>query len=298
MEMHKPSALTGKESVLDMDHYYLLGSPIAHSLSPKMMNTSFRLLGVDAEYGLRETTAPTLTEVVTELKKEGACGWNVTMPVKSAMMSLCDELSLASRIGGSVNTVVNRGGRLTGHTTDGIGLVQALARAGISIKGEKLALLGTGGAASAILIQCAIDGAKEIAVFANRPASRARAERIRAELTDVSPCKIEILSYEDPELLRSVIAASRVLINATNVGMEGADAPSCLIPDESFLHKDLFVYDIIYHPAKTPLLAMAEAAGIPFENGVSMLLCQGAASFRLWTGLEMPLDDLVGDLFR
>ena len=282
-----------------MDKYYLLGSPISHSLSPKMMNTSFRMLGLDARYDLLETTEATIADVVARLRQEAASGWNITMPVKSAMSRLCDELSVASRIGGSVNTVVNRGGRLIGHTTDGIGLVNALKRRGISIKGENLVLLGTGGAASAILIQAAIDGAKEIAVFANRPSSRARVEGICAALAGVSPTRVSIFSYENPEVLRSAIAKSRVLIQATNVGMQAASGAkeACLIPDAGYFHKDLFVYDIIYHPEETPLLAMAKAAGVPCENGVSMLLGQGAESFRLWTGLEMPLDDLVRDLF-
>ena len=164
-----------------MDQYYLLGSPVAHSLSPAMMHAAFSALGIDAAYGLIDTNMLPLKEAVARLRSE-AKGWNVTMPDKNSMALLCDELSTASMIGGSVNTVLSRDGRLIGHTTDGTGLIDALARSGVSIRGGVMTLLGTGGAASAILIQCALDGASEIHVFANRPASKARVLAIKEKL--------------------------------------------------------------------------------------------------------------------
>ena len=280
-----------------MDQYYLLGSPVAHSLSPAMMHAAFSALGIDAAYGLIDTNKLPLKEAVARLRSE-AKGWNVTMPDKNGMALLCDELSTASMIGGSVNTVLSRDGRLIGHTTDGTGLIDALARSGVSIRGGVMTLLGTGGAASAILIQCALDGASEIHVFANRPASKARVRAIKEKLSPHTETAIAVHGYEDPEELKAALAKSRVLVQATNVGMEGtAQEGSCLIPDPSFLPRDLFVYDIIYHPEETPLLEMARRAGCRTENGRSMLLMQGAASFRIWTGRDMPVELVYEKVF-
>lgn len=282
-----------------MQHYYLLGSPVKHSLSPAMMNRSFQLLGMDAAYGLQETNENQLEAVVRSLKAENAGGWNCTMPVKSAMASLCDELSTASRIGGAVNTVVNRGGRLFGDTTDGTGFLRAMEAAGCPLPGRKMTLLGTGGAASAILIQAALSGVREISVFANRPASREKAEAIAESLRPHTETVITLHSYADPEELRAEISTSAALVNATSVGMEGGRGEGkSLIPDRSFLRPDLFVYDIIYHPYETPLLRLAASAGCPHANGESMLLYQGAASFFLWTGQKMPVRDIYTHVFK
>ena len=154
-----------------MEKYYLIGSPVAHSKSPAMHNCAFSKLGIDAVYGLIEADENELPKVVDRLRRENAAGWNLTMPDKTAMCSLCDELSPAAGIGRSVNTVKNENGRLIGHTTDGAGFILALKRSGHLISGNKMTLLGTGGAASSILIGSALEGASEISVFYHRPAT-------------------------------------------------------------------------------------------------------------------------------
>ena len=277
-----------------MDRYCLIGSPVAHSLSPAMMNRSFSLLGMDAAYGLRETTLDGLSSAVEELVREGYRGWNVTMPLKQAMAGLCDRLSPESEIGGSVNTVKNDGGVLTGFTTDGTGAVRALSAAGIPVRGSRLTLLGTGGAARAILIRAALDGAARLSVFYNSPKSRGIICELRQKLGARSLTEIEVLPLSDRDLLTMRIRGSAALINATSVGMEGGPDPSgCPLPDPSCLSGSPYVYDIIYHPTKTPLMKMAEDAGCGNECGISMLLYQGAASFRIWTGRDMPVDDIL-----
>lgn len=285
-----------------MDQYYLIGSPVAHSLSPAMMNLAFKELGIDAHYGLAEADEKQLPSVVERFLKKGVSGWNVTMPDKKAMMKLCDELSVAARIGGSVNTVKNVNGRLYGYTTDGQGFTDALNRAGVPVGGRKLALLGTGGAAASILIQSALDGAREIAVFYHREASAERIRFIAEKLRAESRTRIHIYSISDPEVLRSEIRSSDILCNATSIGMrtdtEKAADSDCLIPDLAYLHDSLFVYDIIYHPLKTPLLILAEKAGLKAQNGLSMLLGQGAAAFSIWTGKVMPYDTVWQTVFR
>ena len=278
-----------------MKHYYLLGSPVRHSLSPAMMNLSFRSLGIDAEYSLCETDADSLSDTVCRILSEGASGWNVTMPCKSAMASLCDTLSDAARIAGAVNTVAVTSLGLAGHTTDGTGFMNAAASAGFPLPGRKITLLGTGGAASSILIQASLDGVSSVSVFYHRPTSAERVMQIAEELSGLSKTRISLYSLDDTERLRKELLDSTALINATNVGMSGTDpaGPSCLIPDSSYLPNHLFVYDIIYHPAVTPLLAMADECGCPWSNGESMLIRQGAESFRIWTGRTMPLNEVT-----
>ena len=283
-----------------MQTYYLIGKPISHSLSPHMMNLSFSLLGMDACYRLCEADESELSEAVDRLVRNGAAGWNVTMPDKSAMKELCGSLSTEAMISGSVNTVVNRDGHLTGHTTDGAGFVRALCDAGFPPSGKKITLLGSGGAAGAILIRAALDGASSIFVFANRPSSSRRVAEIREKLGDYSGTEIGIFSYDNPAVLKARISDSDILVNATSIGMNTGkkEEIQCLIPDASFFHPDLFVYDIIYHPLKTRLVRMASEKGIKAEGGLSMLVSQGAESFRIWTGREMPVRDVYASIYQ
>ena len=174
----------------------LLGSPCAHSVSPMMHNASFEALGLDYRYLAFDVNEETLPTAVAGLKVLGARGFNLTMPDKNLMVSLCDELSTAARIIGAVNTVVNENGRLVGHNTDGIGYMQSIKDAGYDIIGKKMTLLGAGGAATAILVQAALDGLKEISVFV-RPTSRFYDRLVHTvdELTEITDCRIRICDF-------------------------------------------------------------------------------------------------------
>lgn len=266
----------------------LLGSPVAHSVSPAMHNLAFSALGLDYAYLAFDTGGGRLAQAVTALKALAARGWNVTMPDKTAMCGLCDQLSDAARLTGSVNTVVNEGGILTGHTTDGIGYLRAAREAGFPLEGKRIVLLGAGGAAVSVLVQAALDGAGQISVFNSRSANFSRVEGILKELAPLTSCRLSILDYSDGSRLRDAIRQSDFLINATPVGM-APHAEGCLIPDASYFHPDLVVSDLIYNPRETRLLQMARAAGLPAFNGMDMLLYQGAEAFRLWTGQDMPV---------
>ena len=160
MEHQTPTPITGHTALI-----CLLGSPCAHSISPMMHNASFEALGLDYRYLAFDVNEATLPTAVAGLKVLGARGFNLTMPDKNLMVSLCDDLSTAARIIGAVNTVVNENGRLIGHNTDGIGYMQSVKDAGYDIIDKKMTLLGAGGAATAILVQAALDGLKEISVF-------------------------------------------------------------------------------------------------------------------------------------
>ena len=267
----------------------LLGSPCAHSVSPMMHNASFEALGLDYRYLAFDVNEETLPTAVAGLKVLGARGFNLTMPDKNLMVSLCDELSTAARIIGAVNTVVNEDGRLIGHNTDGIGYMQSVKDAGFHILGEKMTLLGAGGAATAILVQAALDGVREISVFL-RPSSRFydRARETAEALKRKTGCIIRLCDFSDHDRLRSELSQSRILTNATSLGM-APNEDACPIPDASFLPEGLIVSDIIYNPKETRLLSMAREKSLPAFNGSYMLLYQGAEAFRLWTGKEMPV---------
>ena len=153
-----------------------------------------------------------------------------------------------------------------------------------------MTLLGAGGAATAILVQAALDGVAEINVFNVRDNFFGRAEEIVAKLNERTECKVTLHDFSDPEVLRASIAESAILVNGTSVGM----APKTDRHDHHRYNvcsiRDLFVFDVIYNPQETRLLREAKEAGCKTGNGMYMLLYQGAASFKLWTGEEMPVE--------
>ena len=267
----------------------LLGSPVAHSISPMMHNEAFRQLELDYAYLAFDVGTDNLKTAVDGLKVMGVRGFNLTMPDKNLMCSLVDKLSPASEIGGAVNTVVNDNGVLTGYTTDGIGFMRAVSETGVDIIGKKMTLLGAGGAAAAILIQAALDKVAEISVFNIRDEFFTRAEKTIEKLHEKTDCKINLYDFSDPEVLKKEIAESAILVNGTSIGM-APKTDRCIITDDSVFRKDLFVFDVIYNPEETLFLKKAKAAGCQTLNGLNMLLYQGAASFELWTGKEMPVD--------
>lgn len=266
----------------------LLGSPVAHSISPMMQNEAFEQLGLDYVYLAFDVGTDTLEKAVEGLRTLNVRGFNLTMPDKNLMCGLCDKLSPASEIIGAVNTVVNDDGVLTGHTTDGIGYMQAAKDAGHDMIGKKLTLMGAGGAASAILAQAAIDGVAEIAVFNVRDNFFPRAERIVGELNERTKCKVHLHDFSDESVLRREIGDSQFLLNGTSVGM-APKTDASIINDPSMFHEGLVVSDVIYNPEETKLLRLAREAGCATFNGLYMLMYQGAASFHLWTGEEMPI---------
>lgn len=275
----------------------LLGSPVAHSISPMMHNEAFRQLGLDYAYLAFDVGTDKLSAAVEGLRALNVRGFNLTMPDKTLMCTLCDKLSPAARISGAVNTVVNDNGILTGYTTDGIGYMRSVKEAGYNIIGKKMTLLGAGGAATAILVQAAFDGVAEISVFNHRSASFTRIEKIIGELKSCTLCNIHLYDYSNMKILRREIADSAILTNGTSVGM-APDTENSVITDSTMLHKDLIVSDVIYNPRETKLLRMAKEAGCAAFNGLNMLLYQGAEAFRLWTAQEMPVEIIKEKYFK
>lgn len=271
----------------------LLGSPVAHSKSPAIHNAAFAATGVNAAYLAFEVAPEKLAAAAAGLVALGAAGWNVTMPHKTAMAALCDELSPAARIVGAVNTVVVQDGRMTGHITDGSGFTAALTDRGFNPAGKQVALFGAGGAARAAAVQLALDGAAQLVIF-NRTVAKARmlAETIAAE----TGCAARAYALDDVEALRAAVTEADLVINGTKLGM--APYPeTCVLPDARWLARRPVVADFVYNPVQTRLLAMAAAAGCPTLDGLAMLLWQGAQAFALWTGRPMPVAAVRAQVF-
>jgi shikimate dehydrogenase len=276
----------------------LIATPIGHSLSPAMHNMSFRKLGLNNVYMAFEVGSQQLEDVLAGFRALNLRGFNVSMPNKMKILPYLDEVTPAARFVGAVNTVVNENGKLIGYNTDGIGYVRGLKENGVDIKGKKMTLMGAGGAASAVAIQCAIDGAAEIHIFNREDESYQRALKnadiINNEID--GNCRATVHHIEDQELLRSSIESSDILTNATGVGMKPLEGQS-IITDPSWLRPELIVSDVVYNPRKTKLLEITESVGCKAINGLGMMLWQGAKAFELWTGQEMPVEYVKEQMF-
>jgi len=249
----------------------IIGDPVEHSLSPRMHGAALVALGIEGDYELLPTPVARLAARMEEVRS-GYQGVNVTVPHKRAVMEHLDELDNKAAMIGAVNTVVNRGGRLTGYNTDAPGFYWALENAGLT-PGEAL-VLGAGGAARAIVYEL-VNRGWLVAVY-NRTADKAQelVEQLGGWL--VVGKKIEKAVTETP-----------LLINATSVGLGDPDAsplPGGVLPESGA------VVDIVYEPRKTKLLRDAEAAGLQTLGGLEMLLGQGVLAFELWTGGPAPVE--------
>lgn len=274
----------------------LLGSPVAHSISPMMHNEAFGLLGLDYVYLAFDVTKDHLINAINGLKALNVRGFNLTMPHKTAMAALADELSPVSKLCMAVNTIVNDNGILKGYTTDGIGYMRAAAAAGHPLPGKVMTILGAGGAASAIIAQAAMDKVKEIRVFNRKSPTYEKAEAFIEKVAQTTGCNVTLHDIDNADMLYESILSSNILTNATNVGM-APDTSDCLIKDLHVFHKNLIVSDIIYNPRETTLLRLARESGCKTLGGLYMLLYQGAESFRLWTGCDMPVEPIKDKYF-
>lgn len=274
----------------------LLGSPVAHSISPMMHNEAFRLLGLDFTYLAFDVGREKLADVVKAFREMDVKGFNLTMPDKVEMCGLCDELSEAAEMIGAVNTVVNENGRLVGHNTDGTGYMQALGDAGHSITGGKMTLLGAGGAATAVCVQAALDGVRKISIFNRKSPTFARAEKLAESIRKHTSCQAEVYDIADHAKLKEEIYSSDILTNGTSIGMV-PDINGCPLPDETYIREGMIVSDLIYNPRETKLLSYGKKRGAKVCNGLYMLLYQGAEAFRLWTGKDMPVAEIKKKYF-
>lgn len=289
--------ISGKTRLLGV-----IGKPIKHSGSPLMYNFCFNYYGIDCVYLAFECDVAQVKDTLAAMRRLNMRGANVTMPCKQEVARNVDRLSPAAKFIGTVNTIVNDNGVLTGHITDGMGVVLDLKDHGQSIVGKDIVLLGAGGAASAIMVQCALDGAKSITVFNRSADGLAKAEKIGGNMAaDGVPCRMDYHLISEEKCLRDTIRNSDILINATSVGMRPMNEGKSIVTDVTAFHENLVVYDVIYNPPVTKLMSDALANGCKKENvigGKGMLLWQGAGAFKLYTGLEMPAQELKAFLAK
>ena len=267
----------------------LIANPIRHSTSPKMHNEALAKLGLDYVYLAFEVGNEELEDTIKGFRAMKVRGSNVSMPNKTVVHKYLDKLSPAAELCGAVNTIINDDGVLTGHMTDGIGCMMALKDAGVDVIGKKITIVGAGGAATAIEVQAALDGVAEISIFNAKDNFFVNAEKTAEKLNSKTNCKVNVFDLADLEKLKEEIASSVLFINATGMGMKPLEGKT-YIPDKSFFRPDLTVLDIVYIPAETALLKLAKEAGCRTLNGLGMMLFQGAAAFKLFTGKDMPIE--------
>lgn len=276
----------------------VIGSPISHSGSPEMYNFGFRKLGLDYAYLAFDITIPQVESAISAIKTLRIKGCNVTTPCKTEVVKYMDELSQAAQIIGSVNTIVNENGKLKGYITDGEGFVNNLKDHGIDIKGKKITIAGGGGAATAIQVQCALDGAREITIFNIKDDFFARTLQTAEKIRNAVPeCIVNVYDIADTAKMTEEIQSSDIFANATIVGMKPMDNES-VVKDKNAFHKNLVVADAVYNPLETKLLKDAKEAGCKCIGGRGMLLWQGVVAFRLYTGMEMPVEELKQEYFK
>jgi len=262
----------------------VFGDPIGHSLSPAMHNAAFSALGMDCIYHAFRVRPEKLEKAILGAEAMGFGGLNLTVPLKEAALKLnCIKPDpLAERIG-AINTVVfEKAGEITGYNTDGLGAKQALLDAAVEIRGSKIVVAGAGGAARAIAFQLAADGA-EITII-NR--TEERAIELASEISaSVFPGRIKGTGLSG---LKGLLREADILINTTTLGMHPNIDTAIATSEE--LHSNLTVFDIVYNPLETRLLRETKATGAKTVSGILMLVYQGAEAFKLWTGIEPPVE--------
>jgi shikimate dehydrogenase len=259
----------------------VIGNPIEHSLSPAIHNAVFAACGLNWAYVAFRVEM--LKQAIAGIRALGIKGVSVTIPHKVAVMAMLDTIDAAASAIGSINTIVNTDGHLTGYNSDGEGALQALRDAGSDPAGKRVIILGSGGAARAIAITLALKAPP-------------------AKLTILGAVEEEVLKLSSDSAHRSAVAVAgelltdtslapalhecEILIHATPVGMHPKTDRS-LVPAQ-LLHKNLVVFDIVYNPLKTRLLMDAERVGCTVIPGIEMFLNQAAIQFKLWTGKDAP----------
>ena len=264
----------------------VVANPIKHSISPFIHNSAFEATNTNGVYLAWEVDATELAETVANIRRYQMYGINLSMPYKEQVIPYLDQLSEEACLIGAVNTVVNREGTLIGYNTDGKGFFKSLPS--FKISGKRMVLLGAGGAAKAILAQAILDGVSQISVFV-RSSSIEKTRPYLEKIQNATGFRVDLFALEDVQDLQDSITQADLLVNATSVGMDGSSQP---IPTSIVLPEKLLVADVIYQPFETQFLKWARNQGNQSINGLGMLLYQAAEAFELWTGKEMPTDQI------
>lgn len=272
--------ITGRTKVI-----CIFGDPVGHSLSPVIHNAAFAALGIDMVYvpfHVASIPATELKAAVRAVKALNIHGLNVTIPHKEKVMQYLDEIDPHAKSVGAVNTVVNRGGRLVGYNTDGDGYLQGLKeQTGFAPKGKNVVIIGAGGAARSILYSVLCGKPKSV-IIANR--TEKRAASLAREFGSMFDIEIGTAGLE-VNALKECAAKAHLVVNTTSIGLGGLG--ELAFPVDA-LEDGAVVSDIVYSPLETAFLKRARARGLKTNDGLSMLVHQGAIGFKLWTGRKAP----------
>ncbi|GAB1376140.1 MULTISPECIES: shikimate dehydrogenase [Lactococcus] len=269
----------------------VLAHPIKHSLSPFIHNRAFELTNENAVYLAWDLeNEKILEQTINNVRTLDMYGLNISMPYKQKAVEFIDELSEEAQLIGAVNTIVNQKGKLIGYNTDGQGFFRAL---NFKPRHKKITLIGGGGAAISIIVQAALLEMHEVTVFSRHSASYARLEQRLEKLSHQTKITIKLYDLADHSRLQKEIMTSDLLVNATPVGMSGEAMP---FPTSILLPPGILVVDTIYKVRETPMMKWAKNQGRTTMNGVGMLIHQAAASFELWTGKKMPVEQIRQEL--
>jgi len=260
------------------------------STSPAFQQAAIDALGLDLRYERWATELSGLSTRVTGLRAPSVLGANVTIPHKEAVIPLLDELDpLVKRIG-AVNTILNRSGNLVGYNTDAEGFIRALREdGGFQPRGKHAVVAGAGGAARAVIVALCDAELGSVAIL-NRTKERAR--RLTDELRRTAGHTVLEDFDASPQTWARVAPRAQLLVNCTSLGSAGPEEDQSAVPAE-VLRPGMLVYDLVYLPIETRLLREAQQARARALGGLPMLVYQGAASFKIWTGLDAPTDVMM-----
>jgi len=273
----------------------VIGYPLKHSISPDFQQAALDYYKLDIRYEAREIKAGDLPSAINKLRQPKSLGANITVPYKETVISLLDKIDDFAGLVGAVNTVVNNNGKLTGFNTDAPGFLKALREdAGFEPSEKKVLILGAGGAAHAVgfsLVQEKVRTLIFTDLFLEKAKNLAGA-LVKFAANSQTKIDVEAVQLSSANLAK-VVVQCQLIVNCTTVGMKNTSEESMSPLTSELIPKDALVYDLVYNPSETPLLRMAKAAGAKTIGGLPMLVYQGAASFKLWTGREAPLDIML-----
>jgi shikimate dehydrogenase len=259
----------------------IIGDPVTESLSPRLQNAAFSFAGLDLSYTAWQVSGEDLAEAILAVRACGIAGLNVTMPHKAAVIKYLDYVDKEARLIDSVNTIVNSNGKLKGYSTDGEGFRLALTDAGYDPAGRIILIIGAGGAARAIARALGLGRAKQINVACRNLASGQRLAEI-VKSTGVGSTLFDLIRDAS-----GALKDSDLIINATPLGKYSIDDLKFLTDG---LRPEQFVADLSTVPPLSAFLAAAQERGCIVMGGLGMLVRQGSLSYKLWTGLEAPVD--------
>ncbi|MDP6458159.1 MAG: shikimate dehydrogenase [Candidatus Bathyarchaeota archaeon] len=267
---------------------FLLGYPVSHSMSAVMHNAAFQELELDYRYELKSVPPDELGALVaSELRRNEYAGGSITIPHKLAIMEHLNGIDSSALRIGAVNTIVNEDGWLKGYNTDGIGALRGITEVYGNVKDARVVIAGAGGAARAVGYH--LSTVVQELTITNRTMDRA--EELAVSLSANPECRGTVRSIPfERDSLRVAIEDADILVNGTPLGMH-PKTDETPIPIE-VLHPDLLVFDLVYNPIRTRLLREAERVGSAILSGVNMLVYQGVVAFKMWTGIDPPVETM------